>query len=90
MKLTARIVCFFICVIMVIATVGCEKKADEGEETDSSERFRVPDSLLAPIAGYKLTRDDYHPVKGGVMANAQIEMHYPAEEISRLLCNVDR
>lgn len=85
MKLTARIVCFLICVITIIAIVGCEKKADEGEEADSSERFRVPDSLLAPIAGYNMTRDDYHPIKGGVMANKQIEMHYPAEEIARLI-----
>lgn len=85
MKLTARIVCFLICIIMVIAVIGCGKKTGEGEETDSSEKFRVPDSLLTPIAGFNLTRDDYHPVKGGVMANAQIEMHYPAEEIARLI-----
>ncbi len=85
MKMKARIVGFLICGMIVIAAIGCGKKTEEGEGVDSGDKFRVPDSLLEAKAQFKLTRDDYHPIKGGVMANAQIEMHYPANEIARLL-----
>jgi hypothetical protein len=67
----------------LLAAFGCGKGDKNGKE--SAEKFRVPDSLLAPIEGYHLTVDDYHVVDGGVMANAQIELRYPASEIARYL-----
>jgi len=67
----------------LLAAFGCGKR--DKADTESAERFRVPDSLLAPIEGYRLTVDDYHVVDGGVMANAQIELRYPASEIARYL-----
>ncbi|MBN1884819.1 MAG: hypothetical protein JW876_04775 [Candidatus Krumholzibacteriota bacterium] len=56
-----------------------------GEKQGSDEAFRIPDSLLAPIQSYGLVQDDYHPVEGGVMANREIVMQYPAAEISRFV-----
>lgn len=85
MKMKARIVGFLICGMIVIAAIGCGQKTEEGEGVDSGDKFRIPDSLLEARARFKLTRDDYHPIKGGVMANALIEMHYPANERARLL-----
>lgn len=67
----------------LLAAFGCGKR--DKADTESAEKFRVPDSLLAPIEGYRLTVDDYHVVNGGVMANAQIELRYPASEIARYL-----
>jgi len=68
--------------LAAVLAAGCGKGAkDRAEE----EKLRVPDSLLAPIAGYHLTLDEYDPVKGGVMANEQIELRYPASEIARFL-----
>ncbi len=67
----------------LLAASGCGKGDKNG--TESSEKFRVPDSLLAPIEGYHLTVDDYHVVNGGVMANAQIELRYPSSDIARYL-----
>jgi len=51
----------------------------------SDEEFRVPDSLLSPIEAYNLTVDEYHPVNGGLMANADIELHYPSHEVARFI-----
>ena len=63
-------------------TPGCgSDKKEDGAADDES--FRVPDSLLSPIEGYNLVIDEYHPVNGGVMANADIELRYPPSEISR-------
>jgi hypothetical protein len=70
-----------LCALLLV--FGCGKGAKDKKE--SSEAFRVPDSLLAPIEGYHLTVDDYHVVNGGVMANAQIELRYPASEVARYI-----
>lgn len=70
-----------LCALLVV--FGCGKGAKDKKE--SPEAFRVPDSLLAPIEGYHLTVDEYHVVNGGVMANAQIELRYPASEVGRYL-----
>jgi hypothetical protein len=70
-----------LCALLVV--FGCGKGAKDKKE--GPEAFRVPDSLLAPIEGYHLTVDDYHVVNGGVMANAQIELRYPASDIARYL-----
>ncbi|HVO76388.1 MAG TPA: hypothetical protein VMT60_00240 [Candidatus Bathyarchaeia archaeon] len=67
----------------VALAVGCGKGAKN--EKKGTEAFRIPDSLLAPIAGYHLNVDTYHVVKGGVMANSQIELHYPSSEIARFV-----
>lgn len=67
----------------LLAVFGCGKGDRNGKE--SAEKFRVPDSLLAPIEGFHLVVDDYHVVDGGVMANAQIELRYPASEIARYI-----
>jgi hypothetical protein len=69
--------------LAVALAVGCGKGAKN--EKKGTEAFRIPDSLLAPIAGYHLSVDTYHVVKGGVMANAQIELHYPSSEIARFV-----
>ncbi len=68
----------------VAAAAGCGK----GEKEDSAgdeESFRVPDSLLSPIESYNLTVDEYHPIKGGRMANADLELQYPPSEIARFV-----
>jgi hypothetical protein len=67
----------------LLAASGCGK-GEKGAK-DDAEKFRVPDSLVAPIEGYHLTVDEYHVVNGGVMANAQIELRYPASDIARYL-----
>ena len=66
----------------VALAAGCGKGSKNRAE---EEKLRVPDSLLAPIAGYHLTVDEYHPVRGGVMANGDIELRYPAMEADRYL-----
>ncbi|MCK4548608.1 MAG: hypothetical protein KAU49_00500 [Candidatus Krumholzibacteria bacterium] len=64
------------------AGCGSDKKDDS---TADSERFRVPDSLLSPIEAYNLTVDEYHPVNGGIMANKDVELRYPARDIARFI-----
>ncbi len=65
-------------------SVGCggDKKEDSAA---GDEKFRVPDSLLSPIEAYNLTIDDYHPVDGGLMANADIALYYPPKQIARFV-----
>ena len=67
--------------LILVLAVGCGKRAKE--KGAGKEAFRVPDSLLSAINSYGLTVDDYHVIKGGVMANAQVEVRYPATEIAR-------
>jgi hypothetical protein len=66
------------------ASLHCEKGKKEKDDA-AKEQFRIPDSLLAPIEGYHLVRDDYHPIRGGIMASRTIELHYPASQIARFL-----
>lgn len=68
----------------LVLSAGCggDKKEDSAA---SEEKFRIPDSLLSPIEKYNLTIDDYHPVDGGLMANADIALYYPPNEISRFI-----
>jgi hypothetical protein len=68
---------------MVLAA-GCGGDKNE-DSTVSEEELRIPDSLLAPIENYGLTIDEYHPIDGGLMANANIALHFPPDEISRVL-----
>lgn len=68
--------------LLAALVIGCDKESDK-KDTASKEEFRIPDSLLAPLQGYKLKRDEYHPIEGGVMANADIELHYPASNVAR-------
>ena len=58
---------------------------DTGEQEGSEEDFRVPDSLLSPLEAYGLTTDEYHPINGGVMANNNIHLYYPASDVARFL-----
>lgn len=67
-------------IVAMALGAGCGKGKNKDQES-----FRIPDSLLAPIEGYGLTVDEYHPVNGGIMANAQIELHYPASEVARYI-----
>lgn len=66
--------------IAALALAGCGK---EKKQDDAS--FRIPDSLLSELESFQLTVDDYHVVRGGVMANRQIELHYPAAEADRFI-----
>ncbi|MCK4236572.1 MAG: hypothetical protein KAX38_05600, partial [Candidatus Krumholzibacteria bacterium] len=61
----------FVLVFLFAAFVlGCGEKAEDDKGKGvSEEEFRIPDSLLSPLDSYKLTRDEYHPIKGGVMGN---------------------
>ncbi len=73
---------FIAFMIVVVLAGGCGKgKKNQAE----AEKFRVPDSLLAPIAGYHLTVDTYDVIKGGVMGNDQVEIHYPASDVARAI-----
>jgi len=86
MSRTGRTATYILVSMVFMTLLGCGKEAkEEKKEEVSKEEFRIPDSLLAPIAGYNLTRDDYHPVRGGVMANDIIELHYPARTIARFI-----
>lgn len=67
--------------LILVLAVGCGKGAKE--KGAGKEAFRVPDSLLSALNSFDLTVDDYHVINGGVMANAQIEVRYPASEIAR-------
>jgi hypothetical protein len=70
--------------LLLAMLIGCGKDADR-DDGSSGKEFRIPDSLLAPIEGYNLIQDDYHPIKGGVMANADIVLHYPASTVARYI-----
>ncbi len=59
---------------------GCGKEKEQDKEA-----FRIPDTLVSVLESYRLTVDEYHPVRGGVMANRQIELHYPAAEYMRFV-----
>lgn len=72
-----------IAALILLVVFGCN--GEKGERTAADEEFRIPDSLLSPLDGYKLTRDDYHPVEGGIMETKELELHYPASEISRYI-----
>ncbi len=75
-------------VILLAAALALSAGCGGGGKDDSAGddgKFRVPDSLLSPIEGYGLLVDDYHPVNGGVMANADIEVHYPPQEVARFI-----
>ncbi len=86
MRRTGRTATYILASMVFMALLGCGKEEkEEKKEEVSKEEFRIPDSLLTPIAGYNLTRDDYHPVEGGVMANDIIELHYPARTVARFV-----
>lgn len=68
----------------LVLSAGCGGDKKEDSATDD-ESFRVPDSLLSPIEAYNLVVDDYHPVDGGVMASADLELQYPSKEIARFI-----
>ncbi len=68
-------------IILLLVTAACGEK--EQEDRDAKEAFRIPDSLLSPLDGYRLTRDDYHPIRGGIMESNEIVLHYPASEVAR-------
>ncbi len=70
-----------IMVILLLVTAGCGE--EKQEDRDAEQAFRIPDSLLSPLDGYRLTRDDYHPVRGGIMESKEIVLHYPASEVAR-------
>lgn len=66
--------------VIFVAAAGCNNGTDKDKNKDD-ESFRIPDSLLSPKDRFHLVRDEYHPVKGGVMANKDIVLYYPASEI---------
>ena len=43
--------------------------------------MRVPDSLLTKKEPFDLVLDEYHPVKGGDIANEDILIHYPPTQL---------
>lgn len=64
------------------ALPGCGDGEDKASERADSD-FRIPDSLLAPIEGYNLTVDDYHPIDGGRMVGEDIILLYPASSLEK-------
>ena len=70
-------------VLLLIVAMGCGE--GKKEEVDAKKEFRIPDSLLSPIDGYRLTRDDYHPVTGGIMESSEIVLHYPVSSVARYI-----
>ena len=83
MKNVGSITIVLLVSVLFVSLIGCGEDAKKEDETSSTDEFRIPDSLLLPLQGYKLTRDDYHPIEGGVMANANIVVHYPASNVAR-------
>ncbi len=80
-----KITILALAVILVVGT-GCDKGSDKSEKK-SEDSFRIPDSLLTPKDRFQLVLDEYHPIKGGVMANRDISLHYPASGIYRFISN---
>ncbi len=74
-----KITILVLAIIMIIGT-GCDKESDKSGKK-SEESFRVPDSLITPKDRFQLVLDEYHPIKGGVIANKDISLHYPASQI---------
>ena len=74
-------------VVLLAAALAISAGCGDGKDDSSGDdgKFRVPDSLLSPIEAYGLIVDDYHPVNGGVMASADIELRYPPSEIARFI-----
>jgi hypothetical protein len=72
-------------VILLLAAGLINGCGGDSKKESSDGDFRVPDSLLAPIEGYGILVDDYHPVKGGVIANKDIMLHYPASTIAKYI-----
>jgi hypothetical protein len=70
-----------IMIVLLLVTVGCGEK--EKQDSTAKQEFRIPDSLLSPLDGYRLTRDDYHPVRGGIMESKEIVLQYPASDVAR-------
>lgn len=84
MRLDIRSAAIVLLAAALAFSAGCG--GDKKDDTAGDDgKFRVPDSLLSPIEGYGLTTDDYHPVNGGVMANTDIELHYPPQEVARFI-----
>lgn len=71
--------------IFLLAAILVNGCGGDSKKESSKGDFRVPDSLLAPIEGYGITVDEYHPVKGGVIANKDIELHYPPSDIAKYI-----
>ncbi len=83
MKNVGSIIIVLLVGVLVVSLIGCGGDTKKEEETPSADEFRIPDSLLAPMQGYRLTRDDYHPIEGGVMENADIALYYPSSSVAR-------
>lgn len=72
--------------LLLAVLLGAALAACSGEEKNTDdESLRIPDSLLAPIHSYGLITDEYHPIDGGVMANEDIVLLYPASPIARFV-----
>lgn len=76
----SRILAALLVTVFIIGGLSCGEKQDE-KTAESEKDFRIPDSLLSPKDRFNLVVDDYHPVKGGVIGNEEIEVHYPPTEI---------
>ncbi len=84
MRLACRSAVIVLLSAVLVLSAGCG--GDKKEDTSAdSEEFRVPDSLLSPIEAYNLAVDEYHPVNGGIMANNDVELRYPARDIARFI-----
>ena len=84
MRLVWRSTAIVFLAVALVLSAGCGGDKKEDSAT-GDESFRVPDSLLSPIEAYNLVVDEYHPVDGGVMANADLELQYPSKEIARFI-----
>ena len=84
MRLVCRSAVIVLLSAALVLSAGCG--GDKKEDTSAdSEEFRVPDSLLSPIEAYNLVVDEYHPVNGGIMANNDVELRYPARDVARFI-----
>jgi hypothetical protein len=71
----------FIAFMIVVAFAGgCGRG---GKKQAEAEKFRLPDSLIAPIAGQHFTVDTYDVIKGGVLGDDRFEIHYPPSDVAR-------
>jgi hypothetical protein len=77
--MSRRTACIALMLIAALAG-GCGKGAKKQTE---AEKFKLPDSVVAPKAEFTFTVDTYDAVTGGVMGDSQIEMHYPAADYAR-------
>ncbi len=66
--------------VVVALAGGCGKG---GKKQTEAEKYKLPDSLVAPPIEYRLTVDTYDAIKGGIIGDNKVQVHYPPGDYAR-------